>query len=96
MEQKRETVEEIEQNLTLDEYHDISNLSDILDRPNIKEMEELGTKMADLFNSYPKMKGMDKILLSKNVTLQLIHTSVKNFIKYKSEIAKKEMEQEFK
>ncbi len=93
--EKRMTVEEIEEDLTLGEYHDISNLGSILSKPNLKEMEELGTKLADLFNSYPKMKGMDKILLSKNVTLQLINTSVKNYIKHKNSIAQKEMEQEF-
>lgn len=93
---ERHSEEEIEEHLTLDEYHDLSNLSDIIDKPNIKELEELGTKLADLFNSYPKMKGIDKIILGKNVTLQLINTGVKQFIKFKNNKARKEMEQEFK
>ncbi len=93
---ERHSEEEIEEHLTLTEYHDLSNLRDIMSKPNFKDLEELGTKLADLFNSYPQMKGIDKIILGKNVTLQLINTGVKKFIQFKNNKARKEMEQEFK
>lgn len=93
---RRRSEEEVEQDLTLSEYHDINNISWLQDRPNLDELEELGMKLADLFNSYPKMKGIDKILMSKNVTLQLINTGVKQFIRFKNNKARKEMEEEMK
>ena len=43
---------------------------------------------------FKKKQGIDKILMSKNVTLQLINTGVKQFIKFKHNKAKREMEEE--
>ena len=79
--------------LTLDEYHDLLNLSKFLDPESV---EKLGHELTDLLNKYTNMIGIDKIKLVKNISLNLISTGVDNYLKYTKKKELNDFQEEYK